>query len=223
MRGDNSVKELALVFTGDTYADGGWHIAGVLEHHGIKGSFFLTGKFYRNPDFKPVIGALIEGQHYLGAHSDQHLLYCTWENRDSLLVSQEEFSNDLLDNYAAMRPFGIMKKDAPFFLPPYEWYNDTISAWTESLGLQLINFTYGTLSHADYTVPETREYRSSKEILASILEHESEDPNGLKGYILLSHIGTVEERTDKFYLHLENLIMELKNLGYRFKRIDELL
>ena len=122
-----------------------------------------------------------------------------------------------------MLAFGISKEDAALFLPPYEWYNDSIASWTRALGLQLINHTHGTLSHADYTVPGTRGYRSSNEIYQSILDYELSAANGLNGFILLTHIGTVSERTDKFYFYLEKLLEELKDRGYRFKRIDELL
>lgn len=223
VRGDTSVKELTLVFTGDEYADGGMHIVRVLEQQGVKGSFFLTGKFYRNPNFKSVLDALVTAGHYLGAHSDQHLLYCDWGKRDSLLVSKEEFRLDLENNYKAMLAFGIMKEDAPLFLPPYEWYNDSISAWTAAMGLQLINFTHGTLSHADYTVPGSSVYRSTQEIYSSILDYETAHCSGLNGFILLSHIGTEAKRSDKFYLRLEELITELKSKGYSFLRVDELL
>jgi len=223
VRGDTSEKILALVFTGDEYAEGGRHIARVLKQQGIKGAFFLTGKFYRNPDFAPLIVMLKKDGHYLGAHSDQHLLYCDWEKRDSLLVSREEFVKDLNNNYQAMQIFGVAKEEAPCFLPPFEWYNDSISAWTREMGLQLVNHTSGTLSHADYTEPGTPQYRSSQEILDSILKYESTDPQGLNGFILLSHIGSVKERADKFYLQLEKLIKSLKQKGYEFKRIDQLL
>ena len=223
VRGDTSFKKLALVFTGDEYADGGIHIARVLNEQGVKGSFFFTGNFYRNPEFEPLIQALFEDGHYLGAHSDQHLLYCDWIKRDSLLVTQKQFSDDLQDNYKAMGSFGIKKEDALFFLPPYEWYNDAIANWTLAMGLQLINITYGTLSHADYTVPGSSGYRSSEEIFSSILEFETRGTSGLNGFVLLSHVGTAPERTNKFYLYLEILIEELGKRGYRFKRIDELL
>jgi endoglucanase len=223
VRGDNSSKDLTLVFTGDEYAEGGIHIARVLRNQGIKGSFFFTGKFYRNPEFQSLVRTLAKDGHFLGAHSDQHLLYCSWENLDSLLVTKKEFMKDLKNNYIAMYAFKTFEEETPFFLPPFEWYNDSISAWTNAMGLQLVNHTSGTLSHADYTVPGTRGYRSSQEIFDSILEHESEDPNGLNGFILLSHIGTVDERTDKFYFHLQKLIIHLKESGYSFKRIDELL
>jgi endoglucanase len=223
VRGDTAKMVLALVFTGDEYADGGLHIARVLDEHGIQGSFFLTGKFYRNPDFAALIGQLRSAGHYLGAHSDQHLLYCDWDKRDSLLVTREEFERDLDNNYLAMRRFGISKEEALYFLPPFEWYNDSISAWASAMGLQLVNFTHGTLSHADYTLPGTPSYRSSQEIYDSILAQESKDHAGLRGFILLSHVGTARERTDKFYLHLEKLIISLKQKGYEFRKIDQLL
>jgi peptidoglycan/xylan/chitin deacetylase (PgdA/CDA1 family) len=223
VRGDTSKAELALVFTGDEYADGGVHIIHVLKQKGIKASFFLTGKFYRNAEFEELIQGLVEGGHYLGAHSDQHLLYCDWVKRDSLLVTQDEFHKDMQDNYKAMANFSIKEEDAPFFLPPYEWYNDSISSWTRQMGLELINHTHGSLSHADYTVPGTRGYRSSEEIFQSILDYETSASKGLNGFILLSHIGTAPERTDKFYFYLEKLLEELKSRGYQFKRIDELL
>jgi len=223
VRGDTTIPDLALVFTGDEYADGGMHIASVLADQGIKASFFLTGKFYRNPEFEGIIRRLKKEEHYLGAHSDQHLLYCSWEDRDSLLVTKRQFQEDLLDNYRAMQAFGVQKEEVPYFLPPYEWYNDSIAAWTKELQLQLINFTFGTLSHTDYTVPGTKAYRSSKEIYHSILEYESSDPKGLNGFILLVHIGTEAKRTDKFYFFLEELLKDLKAKGYAFIRIDELL
>jgi len=223
VRGDTSKAEIALVFTGDEYADGGLHITDILKQQGIEASFFLTGKFYRNAEFEELVQVLLKGGHYLGAHSDQHLLYCDWLKRDSLLVTQKQFIDDLQDNYQAMATFGIDMEDAFFFLPPFEWYNDSISSWTSQMGLELINHTHGTLSHADYTVPGSRGYRSSDEIFQSILDYETSASNGLNGFILLSHIGTAPERTDKFYFYLEKLVVELKSRGYLFKRIDKLL
>ena len=223
VRGDTSEKKLALVFTGDEFADGGEYILSVLKNQKISGSFFFTGNFYRNPGFEQLIRSLLSDGHYLGAHSDKHLLYCDWENCDSLLVTKEEFILDLENNYKIMEQYGISKKNALYFLPPYEWYNDSISAWTKSLGFQLINYTLGTLSHADYTTPDMPNYKSSEFIYKSILEFESGSTEGLNGFILLTHIGTAPERKDKFHYYLDTLITELKIKGYQFKRIDELL
>lgn len=129
--------------------------------------------------------------------------------------------DDLRANYKAMEKFGIRKENARYFLPPFEWYNDTISAWTRQEGLQLINFSPGTLSHADYTTPDLRNYRSSETIYQSITAYEKQ--NGMNGFILLVHIGTAPARTDKFYARLEALIVHLKKEGYSFARVDALL
>ncbi len=223
IRGDTGIRTLSLVFTGDQFAEGLEHIAGVLDNRHIKASFFLTGDFYRNPRFESMIRSLKAGGHYLGAHSDRHLLYCDWEQRDSLLVTREQFKEDLEQNYLEMSRFGIRKEEAPFFLPPYEWYNDTIGKWTGELGLRLISYTPGTLSHTDYTLPGTPGYRNSLEILNSILTLEQKDPRGLNGFILLMHTGSGPGRTDKFHDMLGPLADTLAYSGYTFVPLSELL
>ena len=198
-RGDPTTKRLAVVFTGDEFAEGAEVIATTLKARGIHSSFFFTGRFYRNANFKAMIQRLKQDGHYLGAHSDQHLLYCDWEKRDKLLVTREEFTRDLNTNYATMvEDYGLTKGSARYFLPPYEWYNRSISDWTTALDLQLINFTPGTRSNADYTTPAMKNYLSSETILKSIKDYEAKDPAGLNGFILLLHVGVSPERTDKF-------------------------
>jgi peptidoglycan/xylan/chitin deacetylase (PgdA/CDA1 family) len=223
IRGDSTKKNIALVFTGHEFADGGNYIATSLKQQKIKASFFFTGEFYRNKNFNGIIQQLKKDGHYLGPHSDKHLLYCDWNKRDSLLVTQKEFTADMVSNYASMTAHGISDKQAPFFLPPYEWYNDRITAWTKQMGLQLINFTPGTRSNADYTTPNDKNYRSSDEIYNSIVSYEKAKPSGLNGFILLLHIGTDPKRTDKFYNRLPELIKYLKAKGYQFQRVDQLL
>jgi endoglucanase len=223
VRGDTTKKELALVFTGDGFADGANSITATLDRQKVKASFFLTGNFYRNTNFRKLILALKARGHYLGPHSNTHLLYCDWTERDSLLVSQSVFRNDLLANYKAMAAFGIDRNQASWFLPPYEWHNDSVASWTSQLGIQLINYSPGTRSNADYTWPELKGYRSSEEIFRSILDFERKDPAGLNGFVLLLHIGTDPRRTDKFYSRLNELIRYIKGKGYHFRTVDQLL
>lgn len=122
-----------------------------------------------------------------------------------------------------MRKFGIEQQDAEYFLPPFEWYNDTISEWCRKIGLNLVNYTPGTISHTDYTTPDMPNYRSSSEIFQNILNYEIKSDNGLNGFILLIHIGSSAERTDKFYYFMEQLLAELTERNYNFCRIDRLL
>ena len=214
---------IALVFTGHEFADGGNFIAKTLGQQKIKASFFFTGDFYRNKAFSKIILQLKKDKHYLGAHSDKHLLYCDWNKRDSLLVSKDQFVNDLLNNYSIMKAKGIKKEQAKYFLPPYEWYNDSIATWTKKMGLELINYTSGTLSNADYTTPDMKNYRNSEEIYQSIINYEKNHSSGLNGFILLLHIGTDPKRTDKFYYKLPQLLKTLKAKGYKFQTVDQLL
>ncbi|MBL7745065.1 MAG: polysaccharide deacetylase family protein [Chitinophagaceae bacterium] len=189
----------------------------------IKASFFFTGRFYRSITFAPLIRRLKKEGHYLGAHSDEHLLYCDWTKRDSLLVTKQQFKTDLLKNYTELARYGISKGKAAFFLPPYEWYNDSIAAWTREMGLQLINFTPGTLSTADYTTPDMKNYRNSEAIYNSIIHYENSKSSGMNGFILLVHIGTDPKRTDKLYDRLPELIRHLSAKGYHFQTVDQLL
>lgn len=220
IRKDTTRKNIYLVFTGHDFAEGFPVIEDVLNRHGIKASFFFTGDFYRNTEFEYLIRRLVKGDHYLGAHSDKHLLYCSWEQRDSLLIDHAIFDKDLDQNYIAMKKFGIGKENARWFMPPFEWYNKAIATWTEERGLVLVNFSPGTRSNADYTYPEMKDrYVTSEEITGSILNYE--ERFGMNGFILLIHMGTDPRRQDKYYNHLDKLLSYLEEKGYDFNRIDE--
>ena len=223
IRGDSTKKQIALVFTGDEFADGGDFIAQTLKKQNVQASFFFTGHFYQNPKFKKIIQDLKNANNYLGPHSFNHLLYCDWTKRDSLLVTKEEFTNDLLANLDVIHSKGINTSNTKYFLPAYEWYNDSIASWTKELGLQLVDYTPGTLSNADYTTPDMKNYRDSKTIYQSVIDFERRSPSGLNGFIFLVHIGTDPKRTDKFYKNLPELISFLKKKDYHFQTIGELL
>lgn len=224
IRGKTTEKKIALVFTGDEFADGAASITKTLMNNDVKASFFLTGRFYNKPKFATLIKTLKANGNYLGPHSNAHLLYNDWAKRDSLLVTEMQFKSDLMWNYVAMEKFGIKMEDAPYFLPPYEWYNQQIADWTSQMDKHLINFTPGTRSNADYTYPEMgKSYRSSEEIYKSIIDYNKNKSDGLNGFILLLHIGTDPKRKDKFYNKLPELIKYLKTSGYELVKINELL
>jgi peptidoglycan/xylan/chitin deacetylase (PgdA/CDA1 family) len=223
IRGNTNKKQIALVFTADEFADGGKIILSTLLKQHIKGSFFFTGRFYRNPAFQSLIKQAKQQGHFLGPHSDQHLLYCDWTIRDSLLVTKQKFTEDLAANLEAIEQFGVKRSAIKYFIPPYEWFNVSITLWTKQMGIQLINYSPGTKSTADYTAPDMKNYKPSDEIYQSIFDKEKTDPNGLNGFILLVHFGTDPKRTDKFYNHLDELIIELKQKGYKFTGIEDVL
>lgn len=217
IRTDPSVKHIDFVFTAADKADGAERIISTLRKYNIKGGFFFTGEFFEM--YPDVVRRLVAEGHYVGSHSYGHLLYAPWGNRDSLLVTKQEFEEDIFKSYKVLREFGIT--DAPYFIPPYEHYNATSSSWARQLGLQVINYTPGTITNGDYTTPEMKRYFSSKEILSRIWEYERTDPNGLNGHIMLIHFGTDPARTDKFYDKLPGLIRELRRKGYSFTPLKD--
>lgn len=217
IRTDPSVRHIDFVFTAADKADGADRIISTLRKYNIKGGFFFTGEFFEM--YPDVVRRLVAEGHYVGSHSYGHLLYAPWGKRDSLLVTRQEFEEDMFKSYKVLREFGIT--DAPYFIPPYEHYNATISSWARQLGLQVINYTPGTLTNGDYTTPGMSRYFSSKEILGKIREYERTDPDGLNGHIMLIHFGTDPARTDKFYDKLPGLIRELRRKGYSFTPLKD--
>jgi hypothetical protein len=221
VRGDSAVKKIAWVFTGDEYFEGLGRITEMLSSAKAKGSFFLTGRLYRNPLAKSGILRLLADGHYMGPHSDAHLLYNDWSKRDSNLVAKDSMLNDLRSNYKAMKELGIQEKQL-YFIPPYEWWNRQVASWCKELNVQVINFTPGTGTNADYTYPEMAlAYRSSANLQKRLFAFEHD--RSLNGAILLIHIGTDARRTDKLYEKLPEMMKYFQSKGYSFVRIDQLL
>ncbi len=218
VRTDKSKKQLTLLFTCADMADGADSILHVLDKHGIRSAFFVTGNFIKK--YPDIVSRIIKHKHYLGSHSYSHPLYSTWDNPDSTIISKDDFQKDIMMSYELLALYGITIKNSPFFMPPYEHYNKTISLWASELGLQIVNFTAGSTSNADYTTPNMKNYRSSEMIYNNILSLEEKE--GLNGHLMLFHFGTAEARKDKFYnIYLERLIVELKNRGYRFVSLNK--
>jgi len=206
---------------GDTPADP--HSA-FMHLHGMP----ITGGLVDGPIYTSIFNRLIgiylaNEDEYAPFQSDYvvyHDDFADWEKRDSTLVSRDTFENDLKDNYATMEKIGLKIEPKRYFIPPYEWYNQKISDWAKTMDVQIINFTPGTTSNADYTTPDMNNYLSSQTIYRNILAYE--EKNTLNGFLLLMHIGTNPKRTDKLYNRLNDLIGELKHRGYEFVRVDEL-
>lgn len=223
IRGPKMAKTIALEFTGHEYAEGGEIILDQLRQHGAKASFFLTGDFLRNKANRNLIRHIVADGHYLGPHSDRHLLYCAWEAGKRTIVTKEEFRRDLENNVREIARLGLKQGRIRYWIPAYEWYNPEISQWSLELGLQLINFTPGTGSNADYTGEADKNFLSSDRIIEGILSKESTDPDGLNGFLLLMHVGAGPGRKDKMHDRLGELLETLSAKGYRFVRVDDLL
>lgn len=214
-------RKVALVFTAADMADGADTVMSTLKRYRVRGHFFFTGGFFGK--FPDVVRRLLKDGHYVGCHGYSHLLYLPWDRSDTMLVSRTAFREDINKAYDTMAPFGIRKKKAYYFIPPYEHFNDTVSAWALEMGLQLINNTQGTLTYGDYTTPDMARYYSSDCIMERTMRMAAEKPDGINGHILLIHLGTSERRTDKFYNRLPQLIEGLRGMGYEFADLSKVI
>jgi peptidoglycan/xylan/chitin deacetylase (PgdA/CDA1 family) len=220
-RMDTTKRNIWLCFTGHDLNDGFEHIISVLKDHRIKASFFLTGDFIRDKANAQTIKRLKTEAHYIGPHSDKHLLYCPWEKRDSLLVTRTEFLKDLDRNFQALCAAGISRKNSSVLMPPYEWYNDSISSWAKASGLRIINLSKGTITSQDWTYPrKDGAYFTSDSLMKNLVSYESKKT--MNGYILLIHPGTDPRRTDKFYNRLDEVLNYLEKKGYSFRTFSEI-
>jgi endoglucanase len=219
IRRDINKKEVFLVFTADEFGEGAEHILNVLSENKSKGSFFLTGNYLRNPSNKAIITRTISEGHFIGPHSDKHLLYMPWEKRDSLFVTNVTFSEDLKNNYTELKKRGAVMPETKYFIAPYEWYNSAIASWTANLGIKLINLSPGSGTNADYTTPDMANYKSSDVLMETLKKYEATEKYGLNGAIILVHLGTAPGRTDKLYNKLDEMIRYFSSKGYTFNKL----
>ena len=217
VRGPTDAKRLALVFTGGDFADGVPTILRVCRERSIPASFFVTGDFLRK--HADAGRRIVAAGHLLGPHSDAHLLYCDWDDREKTLVSRANFETDLKKNLADLAAIGA--PPSPFFLPPFEWFNGEQVEWAKAMGLTLVNFTPGSGSNRDYIPEGDPKFTPSAAISRGVLDFEAREPSGVNGFLLLLHAGSM--RADKMDAQLDGLVVELQRRGYAFVRLDALL
>jgi peptidoglycan/xylan/chitin deacetylase (PgdA/CDA1 family) len=224
VRGPRDRKRLALVFTSDRYAEGAPRVLDALRRQQVKAALFLTGRFLRERDFQGVLEQARGEGHDIGPHSDQHLLYATWDRPPRLLVSRGEFLADLGANDRALAAVAREPGRFPYFLPPFEHYTEEIARWAAEAGRTLINLTPGTLSHTDYMEDDDPRFVPADRIVASVRRAERADPDGLNGFLLLMHLGAGPRRTrDHLHDSLDDLLGAVKDRGYEFVRVPDLL
>ncbi len=220
-RASPQAKKLAILFTADEHVDGAESVIATLAEHKISAAFFLTGKSLDASKMRDWVRQAVEAGHYVGPHSDGHLLYAPWEDRKKSLVSRERFQADLFRNLAELGEIGANRSEPIYFVPPYEWHNADHSAWAKELGCQMINFTSGTGSNRDFAPEDHQAFVPTEKLIQDVLDYEQKSDSGLNGHLLLLHLGT--NRKDKVYAKLGELIEELVAREYSIVRVDKLL
>ena len=220
---DPSKKEIYLIFSADEMFNGGEKILKQLAKEKVKGSFFFTGNALRKPEFQEIIQKIVSEGHYVSGHSDKHLLYAPWDgNRDSMLVSKDSIYADIRLNARELEKFGVLQSQSRFLLPPYEHYNTESVNILSRAGYIPINYTQGTATPADYTIPSMSSYVDAQTLIDRLFAYEAK--HTLNGAIILIHPGIEESRpeSDRLYNRVREIIMYLKKKGYTFKTFKDL-
>jgi peptidoglycan/xylan/chitin deacetylase (PgdA/CDA1 family) len=221
VRGDKSRRELAIIFTGGEHGQATATILDILAKRGVKASFFVTGDFLANQTHRDDVKRMIREEHYVGPHSHAHPLYASWDDRSHTLISRDTFVADLQRNIDELRQLHCFDDGrAIYFVPPYEWFNQDQVAWARSLDVHLINMTGQAGSNRDWIPEGHAKFVTSEQIITDVLTFERSQPDGLNGFVLLFHLGSL--RADLMDTELERLLEKLSERGYTFRRVDDL-
>ena len=212
VRMDTTSRNIYFVFSADSMFEGAPAALDALAERNMCASFFFTGNFLRDSLNAPIIRRVIREGHYVGPHSDRHILLADWDRSRTPLVTADSLAKDLRANFAELSRFGIRPEDVPYALPPFEWCSRQQAHVYRGLGIMPVNPTPELETYRDYTTPDMPEYRSSRQMLDQLFGYEA--ARGLNGAIIILHLGTQDVRTDKLYFHLPAILDSLTSRGY---------
>lgn len=190
-------KEVALTF--DDGPDDVWtpRILDVLSRHGVKATFMCVGqRIQRNPQvFQRIVG---EG-HVVGNHS--------WDHPNLTKISIEEVRTEVHQTENEMERLAGVRPN--FFRPPYGALNADVIREIMSLHYKIILWNVDSLDWAGLT---------AHQVTANILAHVG------PGSIVLQHsAGGAGESLEDTVAALPGIIRTLRQEGYRFRTVSELL
>jgi hypothetical protein len=220
-RGPTNAPRLALLFSCREFDDAAFATVEALKAQQTKASFFATSTFLQEPTNRLIVQSLLAQGHYVGLQSDNWTEFSSAELSPATAISNS-LPPDIEAHLKRLTAFGFGIKDVRFFLPTLDQLNPVNAGRAQSWGLTMVAGTPGTLSFATTTVEGGEQFISSQAILDSILQLGHEN-GGLNGFLLLFPLDSGARRADRFQTHFVELIVALRDRGYEFVRVDQLL
>jgi len=190
-------KVIALTFDDGPDPEDTPIILDLLRQYGVKATFFIIGnKAERYPG---LVKREADEGHELGNHTYRHLYY---NNKVSERLFKEELqkTQDAIYKASGQKPH--------LFRPPGGYYNENLVRIAKKEGFKIVMWSWH-LNTNDWNTPGVAK------ITSTILN------NARNGNIVLFH-DFVEGQTQTISA-LKQILPELKNRGYRFVTISELL
>lgn len=191
--GNTTRRCVALTYDAGDGAQGTPRLLDILKKHGVKASFFLTGRWAEK--FPDISKRIVDEGHELGNHSFSHPDLTSLNHVDIIdEIKKAEIIINKITNYDCR----------PLFRPPFgAWNKDTLTAAGEA-GYQYC--VYWSLDTIDWKLPPVGT------IVQRIME------NVKSNDIILMHLEYINtaEATDI-------VISNLKSLGYEFIPVTDML
>ena len=188
-------KEQKLVYlTFDLGYEAGYtpKILEVLKQNEVKATFFITAHYVNaQPD---LVKQMIDEGHIIGNHTVNH--------KSMPSCSLETIKKEVMDLHSAIYDkFGYEMK---FIRPPKGEYSERTVAYTNTLGYTSVMWSFG---YDDWDEKKQgREEYGKKKILDNVHN----------GEIMLLHATSKDNANI-----LDDVIKEIKNMGYEFRNIDQ--
>lgn len=186
-------KQIALSFDAAWGNEDTQKILEILKKHDIKVTFFMTGGWVES--YPDDVKAIYEAGHDLGNHSENH--------KDMPTLSNEQQTEELMKVHNKVKD--LTGYEMFLFRPPYGSYNNNLVLNAKKIGYYTIQWDVDSLDWKNYGVDS---------IIKTVTQHKHLG----NGSIILCHNGaqyTAEA--------LDTLITTLKDAGYEFVPISELI
>ncbi len=186
-------KQIALTFDGAWGNEDTATLLDILERQNVTATFFFTGGWVQN--FPEDVKTILSKGHEVGNHSENH--------KQMSKLSLEECKKELQIVHDKVKE--LTGLEMTVFRPPFGDYNDTVIKAAGELGYHVIQWDVDSLDWKDYGVDS---------IIHTVTNHKHLG----NGSIILMHNGAKYTKDA-----LERLIINLKEQGYEFVKVSELI
>lgn len=167
----------------------------VLQKQNVPATFFVTGHYVKSEP--ALVKRMNDDGHIIGNHSNTHPDFTNMskENMKRELATLEEYVGELTD-----------QKELTYLRPPRGTFNEDTLKWADELGYVHV---FWSLAFKDWEVDKQKGWKYAYDQILSQVH---------PGAILLLH--TVSEDNAEA---LDKVITQLKEQGYQFKSLDDLM
>ena len=214
-------RTLVLTFDAAWTTDGAEEILDTLAARGVRGTFFLCGRFIRlRPD---LVRRIVAEGHEVGNHTfrHDHLTHAIEGVRMTLPgVTAERLAAEMEATRIAFAET-TGRALAPLWRAPYGETNAEIVEWAREAGYTHVGWSDGLDALDWVNDPASRLYRTPAETVGHLLDRLAARPPGSRPAVLLLHLGSERPPGERFGEALPLLLDGAARLGYGFVTAGE--